>query len=362
MRQYDKSLIVEMKEKEYVKSINGVDIVFKPVPDGDREHILDGRVLEIVKKKKSMFSKRAQTGYSLSAERYRPDKISYDLTESVVVCEEKVISVQDHMIDIFIYKPEKCDRKLPVIVYLHGGGFTAGNMKLYANQMKFIAEQAESIVVFPEYRLAPECPFPGGIEDAYGTIRWVFSHKDELNIDINKFVVAGDSAGGSLTNACVLKDSEGIIKKVIELYAAFDLSDYSKQNAYIWSYDEYPIVEDQKELAYGRIDRIKNGNEMLKNFYLQGKATPENPLVSLVYASDDQIRKFPDTVIIASEYDFLRVGNDYMVRRMKELGVNVKSIRYNGCDHGILDFLGIIPQAEDICLVIAEEIKAMKPM
>ncbi len=361
MRQYDVTLVSKMREKEYIKNIDGVDILFKPVPDDEREYVLDSRLIEVIEKKRAMFGKRAQTGYSLSAERYRPDKISYDLTESEVTCVEKLITIQDHMIDIFVYIPQNHDKILPVLVYLHGGGFTAGDIKLYANQMKYIAEQAEAVVVFPEYRLAPECPFPGPVEDAFGTIQWVYTHGDELGVDVSRLAVVGDSAGGSLTNACVLKDEEGMIKKIIELYAAFDTSDYQEQTAYIWSYDAYPVIEEQKELAYSRIDRIKNGNHRLVNLYLQGKTTAKDPLISLVYASDEQLAKFPEAIIIATEYDYLRVGNDYAVKRMKELGVNIRSIRYNGCDHGILDLLGIIPQAEDICLLIADEIKEMNP-
>ena len=235
-------------------------------------------------------------------------------------------------------------------------------MKLYANQMKYISEQAEAIVVFPEYRLAPECPYPGAIEDACGTVRWIYDHAKEFGIDRNCFMVAGDSAGASLANACVLKDEGGIIKKIIELYPGMDMSDYRTLPNYTWSYDFYEIIEEQKEFAYSRIDRIRNDTikSDLENHYLQGKTTSRNPLVSLAYASDDQLKKFPEAVIIAAEYDYLRIGSDYVVKRMIDLNLNVKSIRYNGCDHGFLDMLGTIVQAEEVCLLIADEIKAMQ--
>lgn len=363
MRLYDKGLVAKIRKKQYIKNVNGVDILFKPVPDDDREHVIDSRLLEIIKYKKNMFSSRAKVGYSLANERYRPDKVTYDLTETRVSCEERLIPINgDHRIDIFIYRPETKKATLPVLVYLHGGGFTAGDMRLYANQMKFISEQAEAVVVFPEYRLAPECPYPGAIEDANGTVHWVYDHAEELGIDKNCFMVAGDSAGGSLTNACVLKDEDGIIKKIVELYSGMDMSDYRTLPNYNWSYDDYEIIEEQKEFAYSRIDRIKNGTcaSDLDNQYLQGKTTSRNPLVSLAYASDEQLKKFPDSVIIASEYDYLRVGSDYVVKRMTDLDVNVKSVRYNGCDHGFFDMLGTIVQAEDVCMLIAEEIKAMQ--
>lgn len=363
MRLYNKDLVAKIREKEYVKNVDGVNILFKPVPDDERAHVIDPRLLEIIKKKKSMFSERAQKGYSLANERYRPDKITYDLTENEVSCDEQLISINgDHRIDIFIYRPKNIKGPLPVLVYLHGGGFTAGDMRLFANQMKFISEQAEAVVVFPEYRLAPECPYPAAIEDACGTIHWVYDHADELGIDKERFMVAGDSAGGSLTNACVLKDESGIIKKIVELYPSMDMSDHSTLKNYTWSYDDYEIIEEQKELAYSRIDRIKNGickNDQ-DNLYIQGKTSSCDPIVSLAYASNEQLKKFPESVIIASEYDYLRVASDFVVKRMEHLGISVKSVRYNGCDHGFLDMMGTIVQAEDVCLLIAEEIKSME--
>ena len=72
--------------------------------------------------------------------------------------------------------------------------------------MQFIAEQSGATVVFPEYRLAPETPYPGAHEDAYATVRYVYENAEELHIDREKIMVAGDSAGGLLSNACAIRD------------------------------------------------------------------------------------------------------------------------------------------------------------
>ena len=71
------------------------------------------------------------------------------------------------------------------------------------------------------------------------------------------------------------------------------------------------------------------------------------------------LKKFPETVIVAAEYDYLRVGSDYAAKRLASLGVPVRSIRYCGCDHGFLDMLGTIVQSEELCLTIAAELKAL---
>lgn len=362
MRKYDADLVARIRDKEYVETIDGVGILMKPVPDDDRRHVMDPRILEIAKAKKAMFAQRAKGGFRLSNERYRPDKITYDLTKTAIDVEERLIDIRgDHKIDVYLYRRSDVNDVTPVLVYFHGGGFTAGDMRLFANQMKLIAELSSALVVFPEYRLAPECPFPGAIDDAKGTIDWVLAHAQELRIDPNRLMVAGDSAGASLTNACLLLDEAKAVKKAVELYPAADMEDFRTQTRYTWSYDAYEIIEEQKAYAYSRIDRIKNsvGGSEEDNLYLQGKTTFRDPLVSIIHATEEQLCQFPPMVIIASEYDYLRVGSDYFVKLLQKVGVDVRSIRYCGCDHGILDMLGTVVQAEELCHVLAEELQSV---
>lgn len=363
MRKYDINLLNEIKRKEYSENVNGIDILFKPVPDDDRKHVLDCRILEVIKQKSALFTERNKVGFRISNERYRPDKITYDLTETEITEEELLINIdEDHFIDIFIYKPlNNNESLLPSLIYLHGGGFIAGDMKLYRNQMKLIAEKANAVVIFPEYRLAPECPYPGALNDAMGTIHWVAQHAKEYGIDASRIMLAGDSAGGALTNACLLNDTTKIIKRAFEIYPGCDSTDYKNQTLFTWSYDYYPVIDEHKEYAYTRIDRIKNtvGKSSKENFYTQGKVELDDPIISIIYASDDQLKDFPPMTVVSAEYDYLRVSSDYFVQRLKAVNVPVKSIQYCGSDHGFLDMLGSYVQAEDLCIEIAKEINQM---
>lgn len=357
MRKYDYSLVENLSTEKYTKIIDGVEIIYKPVPDDDRENVLDPRVLEIAKRKAQvLFSKGRVKEYSLSKERYRPDKVSYDITTTKINCKEQLVEIDNHYIDTYIYQSEDQKSNVPILIYLHGGGFTAGDMKLFVNQMKFIAEQSGATVIFPEYRLAPECPFPAAIEDAAGIVRWAYNNAESLNGDKNKIAVAGDSAGGNLTNCCIIKDTNKIIKLGIELYPACD-SDQIGNGEYEWSYDMYPVIEEHKEFAYSRIDRIKNGGQLLKKLYVHNKTSMKDPLVSANYLDDFSI--FPKMIIMSSEYDFLRVSSDIFVKKCKEANVDITSIHYQGCDHGFLDLIGIEPQAEDACLEIAKALRQL---
>ena len=197
-RKYDINLVYAIREKEYTRNENGIDVTYKPIPDDDRAGVLDPRLRNTILMKQKMFSDKKARGWTLSSERYRPDKVTYDLTTVEVETREFLINIDnDHMIDLYEYRRKDDEgKKLPVLVYFHGGGFTAGDNKLYCNQMKLIAEKAHAAVYFPEYRLAPECPFPGAINDATGAINYIYDHAEELCIDKDKIMVAGDSAGG----------------------------------------------------------------------------------------------------------------------------------------------------------------------
>lgn len=366
-RKYDPSLPGQIREKQFTTTHkNGMMVLNKAIPDADGGNVLDPRLREIIEMKRKMFSARAKGGWTLSGERYRPDKVTYDLTTTEVEVTERLIPVGDHLIDIYIYRPANAQPGQPALIYLHGGGFTAGDMRLYANQMKLIAEKSGAVVVFPEYRLAPECPFPGPIEDCWGAVQWVHAHATEIGADPEKLVLAGDSAGGSLSAACVLQDTDGIVKKLIGIYPGWDMRNYHDIPAseYTWSYEEYNVCDADREGAYSRIDRIKSGMEKSdsssNNLYLQGKTTTSNPLVSAACASDEQLKKFPETLVIAAQYDYLTVGADYAAKRLSDLGVPTRLVHYLGCDHGFLDMLGTIVQSEELCWTLADELTALK--
>ena len=81
--------------------MDGIPVLFKPVPDAEPAH-LDPRLREIIIKKGTMFANRAKAGWTLSSERYRPDKVTYDLIETPVDCTEQLIPIGGHKIDIYI--------------------------------------------------------------------------------------------------------------------------------------------------------------------------------------------------------------------------------------------------------------------
>ena len=89
------------------------------------------------------------------------------------------------------------DKKLrPAVLHIHGGGYVVGSAEMFLAGAQATAAQHDCVVVTVDYRLAPETPFPGALEDNYAALSWLHAHADELGVDRTRIAVKGESAGG----------------------------------------------------------------------------------------------------------------------------------------------------------------------
>jgi triacylglycerol lipase len=107
-------------------------------------------------------------------------------------------------LEIAVYAPCEEAAPRPCIFHIHGGGFVGGCSEILEPLHRPLAMELDCVLTSVDYRLAPETPFPGGIEDCYAALGWVFRNAGELGIDPNRIGVMGESAGGGLAAALAL--------------------------------------------------------------------------------------------------------------------------------------------------------------
>ena len=123
------------------------------------------------------------------------------------------------------YRPYGAGERPPVVVYLHGGGWTIGDLQTHDEPCRALAAGTGAVVVSVDYRLAPEHPFPAAVDDAYAAACFVAGNAEDLGVDADRLVVAGDSAGGNLAAVVSLlaRDRSGpTIALQVLIYPAVD--------------------------------------------------------------------------------------------------------------------------------------------
>ncbi|MCD5978420.1 alpha/beta hydrolase [Pseudomonas quasicaspiana] len=110
-------------------------------------------------------------------------------------------------IRLCIYRPDATvanEKILPAILYIHGGGFVLGRPEMADDYLANLANTLKTVVVAPDYRLAPEHSFPAPLEDCYTALKWLFSEASSLGVSESRLVIMGHSAGGGLAAALAL--------------------------------------------------------------------------------------------------------------------------------------------------------------
>lgn len=105
---------------------------------------------------------------------------------------------------VLVYLPKNVSTPIPALLWIHGGGYIIGNADLSDPQVKSIVSATGCAAVSVDYRLAPETPHPGPVEDCYAALKWLYTNASELGVDTARIAIGGDSAGGGLTAGLAL--------------------------------------------------------------------------------------------------------------------------------------------------------------
>jgi acetyl esterase/lipase len=162
--------------------------------------------------KKFLNSERGRLdSHDINARRALQAKMLIDMKEQTpviqgITCEDRLLPGpnHDHDVAVRVYRPTDHPTTLPALLWIHGGGYIFGNPEQDDFKVKNLTATGRCITVSVDYRLAPENPFPAGLEDCYLALKWIFSNADTLGIDRTHIAIGGGSAGGGLAASLAL--------------------------------------------------------------------------------------------------------------------------------------------------------------
>lgn len=228
--------------------------------------------------------------------------------------------------------------KQHVILYLHGGGYVSGSIRTHRDLAARISRVSKSRVLIIDYRLAPEHPFPAALEDAVAAYRWLLFTK---GVTPDNLIIAGDSAGGGLTIAALVKlRDEGVALPA----AAICLSPWV---------DLACTGESMKSKAESDPFITPEGCKFVAEKYLKG-VDSYNPLASPLYAD---LQGLPPILIIVGTSEILLDDSVRFAKRAKDAGVDVKLDIWQDMIHVFPAFAGFVPESRQAIEQIGEFIQ-----
>ncbi|WP_246704380.1 alpha/beta hydrolase [Rhizobium sp. P32RR-XVIII] len=254
---------------------------------------------------------------------------------SGVTTTEKVISQDGRQVKLYIMKPEHLSGKPGVLFFIHGGVWIVGNFENHQRLLRDLVVGSGQVGVFVEYTPLPAAKFPTQLEESYAALKWVAEHADELGADGSRIAVAGNSVGGNMTAALSLMSKDRKGPKIAYQVLLIPATDASVDTQ---SYHEYGTGRflAQAFMKYGW------------DLYAPDEKTRNNPYVSPLRASNEELKGLPPALVITAENDPLRDEGEAYARRLKDAGVKVDAVRYNGTIHDfvLLNALRNVPSTD----------------
>lgn len=220
-----------------------------------------------------------------------------------------------------LYLPKKpSDAPRPLLVYLHGGGWTFGSLNSCALFCAHAAIQAQAAVLAVDYRLAPEHPYPAALTDCMEALRLALRHSTRWGSHPSRVSIGGDSSGGNLALATAM-EWQRTERQRLESLVLF-----------------YPVVEARSETSgswqqFGRGYGLDAALMETFNAAYLARTPASDPAVSPALAAETELARLPRTLLVAADCDILRDSGRRFVEHLRRLGVPARHELLPGTVH-----------------------------
>lgn len=228
-----------------------------------------------------------------------------------------------------IVKPRGTTGTLPVVLYMHGGGWVLGNAATHDRLVRELAVGARAAVAFVEYTPSPEARYPVAIEQGYATAQWIVRNGASKRLDGRRMAVAGESVGGNMSTALALMAKQRGDVMFVQESMYYPVTDAAMNTD---SYERFAT-------GYYLSRKLM---EWFWDAYTTDPAQRSEILASPNQASIEQLAGLPPTFLLVDEADVLRDEGEAYAAKLRWAGVPVTAVRYDGTVH---DFMMLNPLA-----------------
>lgn len=223
-------------------------------------------------------------------------------------------------INVRFVRPEGNTDKLPVIFYIHGAGWVFGSAQTHDKLIRELAVRTNSVVVFPEYSRSPEAKYPTAIEQSYAVLQKLSELAESKGLDLSELAVAGDSVGGNMATVMTIltKERQGLpIQKQLLFYPVTDAN---------FTTDSYQEFAENYFLT-------KEGMKWFWDQYTTDDSERSEITASPLRATSEELTDLPPALILTGEADVLRDEGEAYARKLRDAGVAVTQVRFQGMIH-----------------------------
>ena len=258
--------------------------------------------------------------------------------------ENKMVVHMGMNLPVRVYHPQsaKLNHALPALVYLHGGGWTIGDLDTHDVLCRSLCLQAEVVVVSVDYRLGPEQPFPAAYEDTLAAFHWTVENANELGIDASRIAIGGDSAGGNLSAAACLGLRGQVVQPAFQLLIYPATIMWQDTASYHANGTGYMLTKES--IAYYTENYLRNREDAQ-----DWRASPQ-----LAESHAD----LPPALVMTAGFDPLRDEGLMYADALSNAGVPTQYICFERQIHGFITMGRIMQEANTAVTLCASVLKA----